>query len=374
MANTLQLSLLSGLDETEPHWSARVATLPYRKALIRLLVKRKPYLLENENYYLRNVLSGSNLNPNQISPAIRFCNSRSDYDLFDFLSMWSSFPAANRPGRRFKFFIVDAGHEGSPIMALGCLSSSIRLLRARDEWIGWHGAKWKETRARNLAFMLDLSTCVGIPPYSYLTSGKLLCYTCLSKEIRDAYSKRYASQRTMNLGRFITDIALIVVLGAFSRNTPQYKGISVNGIKYFRFVGYTKGYSTFHIPRDYYDELLSTINIEALGKRRRLDGGGNPKLRMLRIIARRLHLDEENFVRSGYRRAVFVAPLAHNSTAFLLGEDERLDYFDYSFEDVVEAWKQKWLWRRCEKGEVLEKVNTFTPSLLSLKRELAQQD
>jgi len=151
---------------------------------------------------------------------------------------------------------------------------------------------------------------------------------------------------------------------------PQYKGISVNGRNYFRFVGYTKGYSTFHVSSRLYNDLLSIANIENLSERRCLDGCGNPNLRMLRVIARRLNLNEENLVRSGYRRAVFIAVLAHNTREFLLGQDDSLDYFDHSFEDIANAWKEKWLWRRCAKSHVTERVNKFTPLILSLKKEL----
>jgi hypothetical protein len=365
----LEQTRLMHTETLGPSISARLASIPYQKEYIRLLLKRKPYLLENENRYLENIREGSNLDPNQISPALRFCETRCDYDLFDFLSTWSSFPAANRPGRRMKFFIVDQGQNGSAIMALGSIGSAIRQLGVRDEWIGWHGQKWKEIRAHNLAFIMDLVTCVGIPPYSYLTSGKLVCYTCLSREFRGAYCRRYVSQPTAKLGRFVSDIALIVVLGAFGRNTPQYKGVSIKGQNHFEFIGYTKGYSTFHIPANSYNEFLAALDIDGLREKRRLPGGANPKLRMLRFIARKLHLDEEQFVRSGYRRAVFAAPLARNSKAFLLGEDDSLDYFDYSFEDVVEAWKQKWLWRRWENREVVERIRSFTRSRLSLKRE-----
>lgn len=374
MPNKLEPSSLFDFDETDSAIAKRIATIPYRKAFISSLVERKPYLVRNEDYYLKNVLPGSGLDPNRISPAIRFCETRNDHDLFDFLSTLSSFPGSSRLGRRFRFFIIDEGHDGAPVMALGCLASAIRLLRARDEWIGWHGSKWKMICAQNLAFVMDLSTCVGIPPYSWLTSGKLLCYACLSRELRQAYSMRYASQYTMKLGRIVTDIALIVVLGAFSSNTPQYKGISIDGRNHFKFVGYTRGYSSFQISGNTYEELLSKIDVPQLSKKRCLNGGGNPKLRMLRLIARRMNLDEEHLANSGHRRAVFVAPLAHNSRTFLRGEDDFLVYFNYPLEDLVKAWKQKWLWRRWASDEVVRKVRNFTTSQLSLKHELAYSD
>ena len=347
--------------------SARAATIPWKREFLKSLLNRKPYLFNNENQYLSRLIPGSNLNPNLILPDIKLCETRDDYDLFDFLGIWSSFPTSDRPGRRMKFFIVDKGHEGTPIMALGCLSSTVSLLATRDNWIGWAGRSFKEIRANNLAYIMDLSTCVGIPPYSYVTSGKLLCYSCLSREFRWAYASRYQSQYTAKLKRLVTDIALIVVLGAFSRNTPQYRGITLGGETRFRFAGYTKGYSTFHIPSGLYDELLTRANIEELSKQRCLDRGGNPKLRMLRTIARKANINDEYIVKSGFKRAVFIAPTAYNSRTFLLGEDRSLDYYDYSFEEVVEAWKKRWLYTRYSNNRVLAEINRFTPSLLSLR-------
>jgi hypothetical protein len=194
MAIKLKLATIHDIGKYHRHDSARLAAVPYRREFIKSLIQRKAYLLEKENCYLRKVIDGASLKPNLVSPELRFCKTREDYDLFDFLSTWSSFPTVDRPGRRLKFFIVDTGHAESPIMALGCLSSAIRLLKARDDWIGWPEPKWREIRARKLAYIMDLSTCVGIPPYSYLTSGKLVCYACLSKELRQVYGERYGSR------------------------------------------------------------------------------------------------------------------------------------------------------------------------------------
>ena len=65
-----------------------------------------------------------------------------------------------------------------------------------------------------------------------------------------------------------------------------------------------------------------------------------------------------------------MASLAHNTREFLIGQDDSLEYFNYSFEDIANAWKEKWLWRRYAKSQVIERINKFTPSLLSLRREL----
>jgi hypothetical protein len=54
------------------------------------------------------------------------------------------------------------------------------------------------------------------------------------------YAARYAKQLTRKPGRIVTDIALLMTCGAYSSNTPQYKGVSYRGRSRFKFVGYTK--------------------------------------------------------------------------------------------------------------------------------------
>jgi hypothetical protein len=128
-----------------------------------------------------------------------------------------------------KFLVRDAGHPGRPLMGICCLSSPVRQLRVRDESIGWEGSEYQTIRARNLVYVSDLSTCVGVPPYSYLTGGKLLAGLMTSDEVRSLYRERYQHQLTLRHSVCAEELYLLTASGCYGSNAPQYKGLKCNG-------------------------------------------------------------------------------------------------------------------------------------------------
>jgi len=300
--------------------------------------------------------NGNEIRPERVSPRIVVCQSRHDFDLFDYLSIQSSFPVKDRPARRMKFLVVDAGHPREAVMAIACLASPVRHLRALDSWIGWQSPRLNGVKGDRLAYVMDLSTCVGLPPYSFLTSGKLAAYLALSNDIRRAYAERYVSQLTRFQRRLVNEIGLIITAGAYGRNTPQYKGVWHDGRSLFRFIGMTAGYSTCHIPDDLYDQLVAAVDTPEKNMGRFSWHGGSSRMRNLRYIARYLGINEDAVVRSGHSRALFVAATASNSREFLLGEASKLEHFDYGARDLCHSWKDRWLFRRWATAPVREHV------------------
>jgi hypothetical protein len=322
---------------------------------------RKPYLQLEEDKYLSNLAHGKQLAFDRISPVLVVCQTREDYDLYDYFRMWSSFPTVDRPGRRLKLLIRDSGQPRSPLMGLCCLSSAVRQLRVREEWIGWQGRKSFKIRAQNLAYIMDLSNCLSVPPYSNLTGGKLLAAMMASNEVRDIYRNRYLAQRSMFRQRILIELVLITTSAVYGSNAPQYKGLSYNGSRLYQFLGYSTGYSTFQIPPELYNEVKGFV----LRRRKHCDptmaGGANAKIRILRFAARELGIREESLVLSGQRRGIFAAPLASNWKEFLLGKTRAPEYFDYPLNTIVDRWRKDWLIRRISDESVLSKVNSFQP-------------
>lgn len=360
------IHLIQTFDNTDNARTKRCAAKQYRQECIKGALLRKPYLKSKEPQFLAQLIKGSRLQLSRIQPILRICESREDFDVVDYFSLWSSFPTRDRPGRRLKFLLFDVGQKSAALMALGSIGSSVRQLGVRDSWIGWNTKDFKEVRASKLAYIMDVTRCIGVPPYSFLTSGKLLCYTLLSNEFRSLYALRYAKQLTRKLERIVTDIALLVTCGAYSSNTPQYKGISYGGRSRFKFVGYTKGYSTFHIPQSLFNMLIGKFDDPKLRLARYGERGSHAKIHVLRHIARQLGIDEEQLVFSGHRRAVFLTPLAKNTRAFLRGEASRLEYYSANYDDLVEEWRVKWLVRRWRSSRVRHQVRSFVPRHITL--------
>jgi len=348
----------------------REAAVSWRHRFIETMFDRKPDLWKHEDYYLSHFASGAAIDFRRIEPVVTACRTREDFDIYDYFRMLSSFPTGDRPGRRLKFLIRDFGHAEHPLMGLCCISSVVRQLRVRDEWIGWHGPGSLGVRALGLAHIMDVSTCIGVPPYSYLTAGKLLAALMASNEIREAYRVRYERQKSIARKRILTELVLLTTSGAYGRNAPQYKGLNYNGEPLYQFLGYSTGYSTFQIPPKVYELAKALVLSSRNGTDARMTGGANAKLRMLRFAARELGIPEEALVFSGYRRAIFAAPLARNWREFLLGKDTSSDYYDYTSECAISRWRAGWLAKRLRDSTVVAKVRDFSPESVRITRQL----
>jgi hypothetical protein len=303
------------------------------------------------------LVDGAEIDLDTIEPELVFCQSQEDYAVHRYHSAMSAFPTRDRPGRRMKFMLVDAGQPHFPIMAVATLSSAISILPSRDRWIGWSGpaADWRWNR---LAYVLDLSTCISVAPYSGLTVAKLMAHLALSRDCQEHYHFRYADHLTDKTRRKVDQYALVVGTGAFKSRTPAYKGFQLtSGDERFLRAGMTEGYSSTHISDSLYDQLMQRFGVDKrFGVKR---SGRHVRFSNLRIFARLLNIDEGLVLRPGQRRSVYLAPTAKNTRDFLLGKCDRLDLRRPWARSLISEWKTRWLAERLSKAHIVEGVRRW---------------
>src|SRR5207253_8306769 len=166
--------------------------------------------------------------------------------------------------------------------------------------------------------------------------------------------------------RILTDVVLLIATGAFSENTPQYKGVTLAGQKLFKFIGFSSCYSTCQVSAALYDRIKRLLSANGKLCEPTLEGGSNQKLRMMRSAARELGIDEEPLVFSGHQRAIYAAPVAANWREFLQGETRRIEYYDFPLARLVDEWKFRWLNRRMQSDRVVEQLKSFRPEQLKI--------
>ncbi len=365
---------IAGIPKSYGPLGKREAARSWQSHIVKRVFDSRSSLAKRENDLLFNLLPGCALNAQAIAPEVIPCRSEEDFLVFTYFSLWSSFPTVDRPGRRMKFLIRDVGHRDQPLMGICCLSSPVRQLRVRDEWIGWQGPEHRTIRARNLVHVSDLSTCISLPPYSFLTGGKLLAGLMTSNEVRSLYRERYHDRLTLRQRLCADELYLLTTSGCYGSNAPQYKGLKRDGRSLYCFLGYSRGYSHFQISPMLYE------NVKDFVRRRRPETNGqfrtwsNSKIRVLRIAARELNIPEELLVFSGHQRAVFAAPLAENWRELLLGNDVHSNGIRYPAKDIVEYWKQIWLDRRLKNGAVGKTVEAFVPEHVRISRFVEGRD
>src|SRR5439155_2988041 len=115
-------------------------------------------------------------------------------------------------------------------------------------------------------------------------------------------------------------------------------------------VGFTEGYGHFHLANGTYARLRDYLAL--LGddevNRFKFGSGPNYRIRVVRRALEQLKLPP-NLLQHGIKRAVYVAPLAKNTAAFLRGDNEHLLRYDRRFADIVDAWRERWLLPRASR-------------------------
>jgi hypothetical protein len=289
--------------------------------------------------------SGSDLEPHRIDPVpVLVGDDEEMAALFRLASLWWSVPVSRGFGRRFRVLLFD--RSNGKLLGLLGLTDPVFNLRARDGWIGW------DVRAREerLAHVMDAYILGAVPPYNQLLGAKLVALLAASDFIRTVFRKRYCKSRSVILKReFDGRLAMVTATSALGRSSI-YNRLTLDGVKVFQPAGFTEGYGHFHLANGTYALLrgyLASLGEEEVN-RYKFGSGPNYRIRVVRTALERLGLPAD-LLRHGIRRAVYVAPLAQNSPAFLRGESDRLQWYGRPFEEVASVWRERWLLPRASR-------------------------
>jgi hypothetical protein len=227
----------------------------------------------------------------------------------------------------------------------------------------------------------DLTVCGAVAPYNALLGGKLVSMLAVSPAVVRAYHERYrsyASEIASSMaGRPITrpsQLAFVGTTSLYGSGSSQYNRIRIpkkvlGGCAdiSFRELGRSKSFGTSHLSSGSLAALLQLSEQSRNGVRvNSIFGEGvNPKLRKVRDGIDRLGWPSNDLLQHGRRRIVYGVPLVSNLLPYLLGIDSKPHYvFRRSLRDDVERitcwWVERWLSKRVESNDVLEKVGIHT--------------
>ncbi len=380
----------------DPKDAIRQALLPRR---LEIMGQHAAWIRHHEDSALEHVIDGADLDPGCITPYLEECRSELQHNLWRYLRYYGAIPYSEYVGRRQRFLIRDAGHSGHPVMGIAALGSSIMQLRVRDRWIGWqidtglsqeererrarHELGYKdalalmrERRERNralreikktrIAAVADLYVSQAVPPYNELTAGKLLCLMMVSNEVRALYRAKYAGRLTHIVRREMTELALIVTTSVFGLHSSLYNRLRFRDQLAYIPIGETVGFGTAQVGAAQFQEMRRYLAERDQEPSHVFGSGGNWRMRVIRSyhdLRRKLEpghaLDGNDALLHGHRRGVYVAPLAHNSRAYLIGEDDTLQPYDWPLDELVSWWRERWLRTRMANPEVMARVRAF---------------
>ncbi|HEX2255741.1 MAG TPA: Druantia anti-phage system protein DruA [Afifellaceae bacterium] len=262
---------------------------------------------------LRYFASGHEVTPTAITPVLERVFAGSwQADLFRLASLTWSVPVSNGFGRRLRYLVWDTSN--GKLIGLIAIGDPVFNLAVRDNLIGWSA----QDRGARLVNIMDAYVLGALPPYSSLLGGKMVACLIRSREIYDDFACTYGRAAGI-ISREAKNSRLLAVTTASSMGRSSvYNRLKLGSTSYFTSIGYTTGWGHFHIPDGLFWELREYLR--SIGHRyadlHRFGQGPNWRLRTTRAALEALGLNDE-LLRHGIRREVFICNLAANATKLL---------------------------------------------------------
>ncbi len=285
------------------HSSQREARLAANSAF---LTRRAPQLL-------RHFASGHEVNPTAIAPVLeRVVANTWQADLFRLASLTWSVPVSNGFGRRLRYLVWDANND--KLIGVLAIGDPVFNLSVRDSVIGWNAHE----RAIRLVNIMDAYVLGALPPYSALLGGKMVACLIRTRDVYDDFARTYGSTVGIISGERKAARLLAVTTASSMGRSSVYNRLKLNGIPYFRSIGYTGGWGHFHIPDRLFLELRDYLrNIgHHYADLNRFGQGPNWRLRTTRAALQALGF-KGDLLRHGIQREVFICNLAADVTKLL---------------------------------------------------------
>ena len=296
----------------------------------------------DEKYY-EFVARPEEIDPRKISPRLVVVSTKSERELFKYLSYYWSFPVSEGIGRRIKILVFD--DQNGKVIGLIGLKDPVIALSPRDRHIGWD----EKTKIEFLSHVMDAHVLGAIPPYNVLLGGKLVACLLRSRELNEIIAKKFTFKHGF-------PIVLYTTTSVYGKSTM------LSGTEW-KYVGETKGTSTFHLD---YAKLRELVGDE--GKKYKFEHGPNYPLRLAKLVSKRLGFD---VTKVGIKRGVYVLPLSSNYRDVLNGK--ALPTFDLvvPLDKIVEVMKERYIIPRSNRVKLTRAPNIS--ELMKMAKEYYSQ-
>jgi len=310
--------------------------------------------LEKTSDFIKRVLpdlqhyfaSGIEIQPELIKPVIQEVEKETwESDLFRLASLTWSVPVSAGYGRRMRFLVWD--ETTWKLIGIFALGDPVFNMSQRDRIIGWDG----KMRISRLVNMMDAYVLGALPPYNQLLCGKLIACLIRTKEVKDAFSRKYATTTGIISGkRKNARLACVTTTSSLGRSSI-YNRLRLNGTTYFESLGFTSGWGHFQIPDDLFEDMRLYLKKRknAYSNGHKFGNGPNWRLRAVRKTLDDIGINSDLLCHN-LKREIFICRLASNADRFLRGDSTRAFFPDLpSVEEVGAAARERWIIPRAER-------------------------
>ena len=247
--------------------------------------------------------------------------------------------------------------------------------------------------------MMELNVCGAIPPYNHILGGKLVALLATSPQVIHDYKVRYGDKPSEIASRMkgqpVTRPADLVYIGTTSLyyvGSSQYNRLKIPGSIFngdfdvhWKELGNTIGFGTMHISRT----TTMCLN-EAVGDDSKLINhvfgeGASPKFRLLtmgvsKLIESSADCDPKEFTKHAMSRIVYGACLAKNTKEYLLGYEDKPEYYtdvekyEEETQKIIDFWRTRWLCSRLQYEPIFERIKEFSVDQILVSNEFVEDE
>ena len=300
-----------------------------------------------QNFVDTHIADGSDIIPENISPELVVVDNNKLGQLFRFSSIVWSVPVTAGFGRRIRFLIRDK--QNDKLIGIAALCDPVFNLNVRDTYIGWDQAGRRERLVNTMSGYV-----IGaLPPYNDLLGGKLVTCLLASREVGDIFREKYKNNKGIISGaKKNPELVSIFITSALGKSSI-YNRVKLRKdnevVLELKNLGYTKGYGSFHITNEHYEQLYEILKEDnhPYVSAEELKLSPNRKIRIIRVGLSKIGLGRDHgidILKHGIPRGVFMLETAKNTKEFLRGEDARPDYdVSLDVEEISELVKDRWM-------------------------------
>ena len=277
-----------------------------------------------------------NIDIKKVQPRIVEVKSNTDlYKQFKWWNIaWWSLPYEKSFGRQIRLFVWDDYHN-APMGIIG-LQSPILSWSVRDKYLGIKAID----RDIVVNQSLNAQRLGSLPPYNQYLGGKLVAMLMVSNTVRKIYEEKYKDYQTLILNRKIPSrLLFITTTGAYGK-TPVYNRLNI-----CKFIGWSKGAGSFHIPDDIYEEMILYLKNKGENAGRCFNFGPSRKIKNITKCMNLLGIKAG--ANHGIKRSVYLFPFVKNLKETINNEEPI--WIDKNEDELIDNWKKRWLVKRINK-------------------------
>jgi len=315
----------------------------HRTKRLEQLKTHKEVIMENFLKIKEFSINGKDIEPDKIDLSLIEIKNYKQPESKIFLwwnLVWWSLPYTRPIGRQMRFLLWD-NHHDAPFGLIGLQSPPLRS-HVRDKYLGLSNTKDHYWINQSM-----YGQRIGaLPPYNELLGGKMIAMSLTSNEIREVYAKKYDNKITLLNKKILPPRLLFITTTSAYGKSSVYERLKYYEEKVSKFIGYTSGYGTFHIPQSLYEELLMYLEIKGVDTKRGYGTGPSRKLDLIKKAFRSLSIP--NFIFHNVNRGYYIFFNVHNIMD-IIHYNKKPVWYDRPFKKLEEFWLKRWCVPRSER-------------------------